>query len=98
MIMNRTCSLGLESWLPAVQHEDRVECGCINRRRNAASQHNRTSGRIVGQADVGRKPNCYKDCGVSQHPRHAVTQTVVAAVVAEQRVGSRYFEAFLRVT
>jgi len=97
VIVNRSGSLHLQRWLPPVEHQHGIEPGRIDRRRNAASQDHFTRAGIVGEADVVGQRNVHEDGGVIEHPRHAMSVAVVAAVVDEQRVVRIGGEPALRV-
>ena len=84
--------LRLQRRLPAVQHQHRIECRRIERRRNPAPHRDFPDLGMSLQFDVGMQRNPHQDGGVLEHPRHvpsvskAVAILVVAAVMDEQGI------------
>ena len=80
----------LQRRLPAVQHQHRIECRRIERRRDPAPDRDLPDLRMSLHLDVGMQRNPHQDGGVLEHPRdvqsvaQAITIFIVAAVVHEQ--------------
>ena len=82
--------------LTPVVHEDRVESGRVECRRNAPRQDD-GPGLLVGEADVRSQRDVHQDSGMREHPCHAVALSIVAAVPAKERIVGIGQESVLRI-
>ena len=86
----------LQRGLTSVQHEHRIECRRIQRRRNAPPHRDLSDLGMVLHLDVVVQPNPHQDRGALQHARDvlsvskAIAVLIIAAVMNEERDRSGY--------
>jgi len=80
-----------EAGRAAVQHQYRIERGCVDRARHAAPHRHEPGGRIVSQHDVVGERHVDQDGRVGQDAGDAVALEVVNATAAgKPRRAQRY--------
>src|SRR5688572_5152107 len=70
----------------SIKHEDGVQGGSVEGRRNAASQGHTAGIRVILQGDVGWQRDRDQNCRVLQHPADAMSLAVVAAIMEKEGV------------